>query len=1085
MLFLEKLYQKKIYIISVIIICILSGLIYSLKFISKEYISSATILLIKTNGESENDGSLELSDNLVSTFEEIVKSDLTISEVKNNLNLEIENSDLKKCISLERKSLSDTFEIEVRNLDSKMAIDINKEIVNIFSDKVKDMYGNVEVYIVDSAHILKTTYGNKIILLTGSSFLIGIFISIVYILVLIKIEKKVKSVLDIESEIYLKKLIEIPLKISKKSDKKLKSELIAYDSEKSDISKAFKKLRTNIQFLSVNDKNKKVMLITSASKSEGKSYISANIAVSFAEVGKKVILIDADMNNGRQGKIFNIPNNLGLSNYLSSLDTNGVEINEFLNKFINETAIKNLNLITSGSVPPNSSELLTSQKLSELIKDLGVFYDIIIIDGTSVLTTTDSLILTRIATSTILVTDYKKTKKEDLWKAKKDVQNVGGKIIGVILNKVKLKKTKKTLEERKEDFKNIKIKISKKISLVAKYIKEKINEPKQKLLTEANVNIDETKNMNEKTEEKSNRILFIKSRKYNAKEKRILENTTETNKETAEVNENTEFENVKEKENEKQKEKKSKTSNVLTKTKKVILSGFSKVKNGCIQGCKLIKTKSLNIVEKLKINIPKYTVKTKNILKDKFISFKEIVSKKYKEMTKKATGDITNEKANDTKIENEIIDNEKNINNVQIKEKNKDDITTNIKQKNGNNDDINKINLNDSTPNNNNVAIKKQNETKQNLHNLDTNDNKEVTMTSNEKEYSQEEFDDYSYSENTVLVIVDAENAYCRVFSKQCFTEKLIRGIDKTDGFLKAHYSPTLINARLEGLMNIYNLTRKQAKRIDSLIYITLCDYDDYVWLERKKTSNKAEAYVLCMAKEYDKLPNESEKDYIVRCQRLRKKALAKVELDIEYKLDNLWKTKKMKLFDKISMNRFAKLYEINSKFKSDFEILKSKENKKFYDDVVKATENKLDFKEKNNKEKYDEIEKYEVEKNEKNIVINEEKIKEEKIKEEIEKIRLEKIAEQEKIKAEKEQERLEKKQEQEKIRTEKKEQNELKRKEKREHRKRKKEEKLKVREELRKQKEMEREKQKEEAKIEEELLGDNLYPKTKNNKSL
>ena len=133
---------------------------------------------------------------------------------------------------------------------------------------------------------------------------------------------------------------------------------------------------------------------------DGKSFVAANLAISYAEVGKKVILIDADMRGGRQGKLFNIPNNLGLSNFLSNLDPNGVEINELVNKFINETAIKNLNLITSGTVPPNSNELLTSTKLVDMIKDLSVFYDVVIIDGTPILTTKDSLILTRVVSST-------------------------------------------------------------------------------------------------------------------------------------------------------------------------------------------------------------------------------------------------------------------------------------------------------------------------------------------------------------------------------------------------------------------------------------------------------------------------------------------------------------------------------------------------------------------------------------------------------------------------------------------------------------------------------------------------------------
>jgi len=88
--------------------------------------------------------------------------------------------------------------------------------------------------------------------------------------------------------------------------------------------------------------------------------------------------------------------------------------------------------------------------MAEMIKDLSIFYDVVIIDGTPALTTVDSLILTRIANSTVIVTDYKRTKKDDLWSTKKDIQNVGGKISGVIINKVKIKEkvTGKGIDKR-------------------------------------------------------------------------------------------------------------------------------------------------------------------------------------------------------------------------------------------------------------------------------------------------------------------------------------------------------------------------------------------------------------------------------------------------------------------------------------------------------------------------------------------------------------------------------------------------------------------------------------------------------------
>ena len=96
----------------------------------------------------------------------------------------------------------------------------------------------------------------------------------------------------------------------------MKRELIAHRDPKSVVSEIFRTLRTNVQFM--NTKGKKTILLTSCFPGEGKSYVSANLAVTFAQAGKKVILVDADMRRGRQGKIFNVDSRCGLSNYLSN-----------------------------------------------------------------------------------------------------------------------------------------------------------------------------------------------------------------------------------------------------------------------------------------------------------------------------------------------------------------------------------------------------------------------------------------------------------------------------------------------------------------------------------------------------------------------------------------------------------------------------------------------------------------------------------------------------------------------------------------------------------------------------------------------
>lgn len=1039
-MFWEKLNQNKICVILVVIICVLAGTFYSYNFTPKEYVSSSTVMLIKTKNNAENSGALELSDSLISTFKEVIKSELTVAEVKSNLKLDLDNKELNNKIDLKRVTSSDTFEINVKDSNLDSSIKINKEVLKVFSNRINDMYSENEVYIIDAPHISKTIYRTPIYIYSSVSALLGFCISAIYILILLKIEKNVKSVVDLEVETYLKTLAQIPLKQIDKKEKSVKSELICYDSEKSVISKAFKTLRTNLQFLSVNnEKQNKVVLVTSPMPYEGKSYVAANMAISFAEIGKKVLLLDADMNTGRLDKLFNIPNNLGFSNYLSNLDGNGVEINEFLNKFVNETAIKNLNLITSGTVPPNSSELLASSKMTDLIKDLKVFYDIVIIDGTSCLTSTDSLILTRLVGSTIIVANYRKTKKEDFLKTKRDIQNVGGKIIGVVLNRVKLKKKKKTKAERKEDFAKFKLNVKDKVTTVKKYIKDRITDSKQKLLTEKTSEIVDEKEkiiLEENAENKSNYLTKIINI-FKNKERLFLKNTENQQEKTLSKNAEKEQEKNKNAEKNSFKENDKDKCNITLLEK--ILEVIFGTKEKFVKNFSEKQEKNEKILEKEIPIVEENKTKRKEVKKEE--PKKENVSNKPK--------NEEHQKEFGTVLENvkEKIVKAKDVTFEKTKSLKENTINTYNKTKE------NCVQLYNNLFEKENVSK----ETKELINEETEKVEKEIIQ-----EPKKELLDDTVKNDNTILVIIDAENACCRVFSKECFTEKLIRGIDKTDGFPKAHYSKKLLRKRLAGIMNTYGLNLKQAKRVDSLVYITLCDYDDCMWLERKVPSNKSELYVQAMASEFPKEDGETEKEYLVRCQRLRKTALEKAELDIEYKLDNLWKTRKMNFFDKVTLKNFANLYDIDQKMKNDKEIQKSKKIKKFYSDIIQGAEKRLKkSEEKQNKE-------------ENGILEADKALKQEELRLEKEKLETEKREEQERIKAERKAEQEKNKKEKELQKQERKEEN-LKRKR----------EKQKQKEEQRMQKELERENKEKEAKLEEELLVDNLYPKTKNNKNL
>ena len=215
----------------------------------------------------------------------------------------------------------------------------------------------------------------------------------------------------------------------------MRENLIVHQDPKSPISEIFRTLRTNIQFMSAK-KQLKSLLISSTLPGEGKSWISSNLAVAFAQAGKKVILVDADMRKGTQYSIFGVSPIPGLSNYLSGIGPNSQDASLDLADYIQETEINNLYIMPAGNVPPNPSELLVSQQMKDLLERLKQICDLVIIDGTPNGLVTDSLILTGIVDSTIIVTASGYTKKEALKKIVNNIKNIGGSIAGIVLNKV-------------------------------------------------------------------------------------------------------------------------------------------------------------------------------------------------------------------------------------------------------------------------------------------------------------------------------------------------------------------------------------------------------------------------------------------------------------------------------------------------------------------------------------------------------------------------------------------------------------------------------------------------------------------------
>jgi len=206
-----------------------------------------------------------------------------------------------------------------------------------------------------------------------------------------------------------------------------KRRLITYEDPKSPISESYRSLRTNISYASTIDKKIKSLLITSSQPGEGKSTTTANLAIAFAQLRKKTLLVDADLRKPVQHNVFSHNRAPGLSEFLIGDVTD-------LDSIIHATKIDNLSIITAGGLPPNPSELLGSEKMSSLVNMLEAEWDMVIFDSPPIVAVTDASMISAELDAIALVVKAGQTERSAVDRALDTIRNVKAPIIGAILN---------------------------------------------------------------------------------------------------------------------------------------------------------------------------------------------------------------------------------------------------------------------------------------------------------------------------------------------------------------------------------------------------------------------------------------------------------------------------------------------------------------------------------------------------------------------------------------------------------------------------------------------------------------------------
>ncbi|MGD0862578.1 MAG: polysaccharide biosynthesis tyrosine autokinase [Candidatus Limnocylindrales bacterium] len=267
----------------------------------------------------------------------------------------------------------------------------------------------------------------KVLLNTLVAALLGLLLAAAVAFTVESLDDRVKDADAVQEVAGLGTLGTIALMRSGRGQREL-YRLAALLYPRSGVAEAYRTLRTNIEFASV-DASIRTLLVTSSIPGEGKTVTAANLAVVFAQAGRRVLLVDADLRKPGVHLIFDLPNAHGLTTLLRSDEVG-------LDAIAHETEQENLRILTTGPLPPNPAELLGSQRMRTIIERLKSGNDLLIFDSPPLQVVTDSAILSSVLDATLLVIDARHTRRRSVLQGREALTKVGATVLGAVLNRL-------------------------------------------------------------------------------------------------------------------------------------------------------------------------------------------------------------------------------------------------------------------------------------------------------------------------------------------------------------------------------------------------------------------------------------------------------------------------------------------------------------------------------------------------------------------------------------------------------------------------------------------------------------------------
>ncbi|MGN0602905.1 MAG: polysaccharide biosynthesis tyrosine autokinase [Oscillospiraceae bacterium] len=458
--YLWNVFRKHaIVIILVSLICAAGAYIFTEYCIEKKY-ESIAMLYVENNsqsGDSVNINDINAAQKLVNTCQILFKSNTVLARLIDELDLVYDKEELDEMITAQSVNGTEVLKLAVESKDPMEAQKIVNQLVEIAEDEFSRVIKSGSIEVVDYGEAnFKPSFPNTL-LITAAGFIAGFVIMYIIMFVADMLNVTVKRDDNIAETYKIPVFAEImDFKSSgssaygysnygygdnKNTDKTVKSENEIVFSDKFinqdtpfAIIEAYNTARTNIMFAASTSK-RKVVAVTSCNPSEGKSTTCANIAISFANAGHKVLLVECDMRKPTMKNNFGLENTVGLSSVLGGFNS--------VNEAVNVAVINNLDVIAAGDIPPNPSELLTSESMKVFIDASLENYDYVFLDTPPVNVVTDSQLMNDYIAGIVFVVRENSTTYPDIQTAFDRIAIAKGRVLGFVKTFCQLGKSKK------------------------------------------------------------------------------------------------------------------------------------------------------------------------------------------------------------------------------------------------------------------------------------------------------------------------------------------------------------------------------------------------------------------------------------------------------------------------------------------------------------------------------------------------------------------------------------------------------------------------------------------------------------------